>query len=609
MLGNKDSLNFKKDYPAGLNAFIDNMDDVFEVKSYSFSNKLEDSLKQDFSGKETDISAAINEICNIYENRNVGAIILATDGIFNKGVSPLYAANTLKAPIYAIALGDTTIKRDLVIPKVEHNQMAYLNNTFPVEVSVQARKLNGKKSSLSISHNGKTIETKAIEITGDNFFKSFSFQLKAEKPGIQRYSILLNPVEGEFTKSNNQQDIFIEVLDSRQKILILAAAPDPDIAAIRLSLQQNENYEVETALADDFSGSIKPYSLVFLHQLPSGANRMDKILSEMQSAGVPAFFIVGKSSSFEALNRIQDLIQFSGSRNMINEAIPSFNRNFGLFTVSDELQKAFQSFDPLQAPYANYSVSKSTSTMFSQKIGTVETGYPLLVFNSDGQKKNGILIGTGIWQWRMHDFGENQNHDRFDELISKIVQFLSVREEKKKFRIVSRNAFLENEQVTLEAEVYNASYELINTPDVAMNIYDDKNSKYPFTFSKAGNAYRLNAGQFSPGDYRYEASVNISGKLYTAAGKFIVKPVVAEFINSTADHGVLQTLANRNGGKMFYPNQLKTLEDMLKARKDLKPVSHSEIRLKEIIQVKWIFFMLLFLLGIEWFMRKRNGSY
>ena len=46
-------------------------------------------------------------------------------------------------------------------------------------------------------------------------------------------------MQGEVTYSNNVQDIFIEVMDGREKILILAAAPHPDIAAIKQLIIQN----------------------------------------------------------------------------------------------------------------------------------------------------------------------------------------------------------------------------------------------------------------------------------------------------------------------------------------------------------------------------------
>jgi hypothetical protein len=44
----------------------------------------------------------------------------------------------------------------------------------------------------------------------------------------------------EFTAQNNSRDAYIEVIDGKEKILLLAAAPHPDIKAIKSALEKNE---------------------------------------------------------------------------------------------------------------------------------------------------------------------------------------------------------------------------------------------------------------------------------------------------------------------------------------------------------------------------------
>lgn len=596
-------------YQKQLSQLRQRLGDKFDLKSYTFSEQLNDTFALDFSGKETDISAAVEAVSNLYENRNIGAIILATDGIYNKGISPVYARNKLKAPIFTLALGDTSVKRDLLISKINHNQLAYLNNLFPAEIVVQAKKLSGKRSTLNLYHENRLVGSKVVDIDQDPFLISFPFELKAEKTGLLRYTAKLEAIEGDAVRENNSMDFFIEVLDSRQKVLLLAETPDPDIGAIRMSLRNNPNYEVEAMLADQFQGTLKPYSLVIMHQLPGRTQAAQRLLSEIESASVPVLFISGPASSTGLLNSAQQLVQFNGANGSINEAQPFLVKEFSLFTVSDALKKAFSSFDPLQVPYASYKISPGATLMFSQKIGAVETNYPLLAFQTQAERKIALLLGTGIWRWRLHDYAENQNHERFDEFISKLVQYLCVRNDQRKFRVIADKAFFENEDVQLEAEVYNASYELVNQPDVLIRIINSENKSFPFTFSKSGNAYRLNAGQFPAGEYRYEASVNVSGKTETAAGRFIIKPVVQEMIQTTADHGLLRTIAGRSGGKLIYPSEMESLPGMIEKMADMKPVSHSEIKLEDLISLRWIFFLVLALLSLEWGLRKWQGSY
>lgn len=609
LVNDKNEGFYKKEWPENLKKLEESLSENYDVKKYSFSDRIQDSFNLNFKGKETDISKVFKEINSLYLNRNVGAVIVATDGIYNKGVSPLYVRNELSAPVYTIALGDTTLKRDLMVQQVNHNQLAYLNNTFPVEVNIDARKLQGKSSILRIEKNGKLLETRPINIIGNSFLKKEEFRFKADESGIQRYRVTLSPVDGEFTQANNSRDFFIEVLDSRQKVLILADAPHPDIAAIRFSLQQNENYEVDVQMGNNFNGTTKPYSLVVLHQLPSRNNPATNVMNEVQTHGTPVWFIAGQNSNLQSLNQAQGILQFNSSRGGYNDAQPRLNKDFSLFTLSEELMAASTSLEPLQVINAGIKIQPQATVLFNQRIGSVDTQFPLLAFSSSVDKKQAVLAGEGIWRWRLQSFSEKQDHSLFDNFLSRIVQYLSVRTERRNLRIVTSNSFAENESVTFEAEVYNAAYELVNTPDVSLVLIDENGKKFPYTFTRTSSAYRLDAGLLNAGEYKYEALTNVSGKQYQASGRFIVRPVVSELINTTADHNLLKTWAERNQGKMVETTQINLLPEMIGKREDVKPVSHSETRLEELIRIEWIFFLLLSILSVEWFLRRRNGTY
>ena len=76
-------------------------------------------------------------------------------------------------------------------------------------------------------------------------------EIDAKQVGLQHYHVALTPIKGEVTEANNAQDFFVDVIDQRQKILILSNSPNPDIAAIKESLEKNDNYEVESSLASE----------------------------------------------------------------------------------------------------------------------------------------------------------------------------------------------------------------------------------------------------------------------------------------------------------------------------------------------------------------------
>jgi len=605
----KDSGYYKREYLETISGLISSLSDKYDTRVYSFGDHLENKVSFDFKEKQTDISSLFDELETRFSNRNVGAVIIASDGLYNKGQNPLYAFSRHNFPVYTVALGDTTIHKDLILSKVLSNRIAYLGNKFPIEIQVAARQLEGKTTTCTVSKGTDILFTQAITIKGNNFSISVPVQLDAKETGLQRYTVKLSKVEGEISVVNNVKDIFIDVLNGRQKILLLADAPHPDVAAIKNALENNENYEVSSFLPEDLNGSVAGYNLVILHQLPSVKNTIQRLLTDIEKEGVPVLYILGNQTSVTAFNASQPDIALPVSGGKMNDVLPSFSKDFSLFTVSDALRNYSSKFSPLQCPFGNYKINIPAAILFNQRIGLVETEQPLILFTQAGERKTGIICGEGIWRWRLQDFSEHANQAVFNELIGKTVQYLSAKKDKSFFRVVSRNSFHENEIIEFEAEVYNESYELINDPDVSITVSNAEGKKFPFTFNRTTNAYRLDAGNFPVGNYRYEARVKAGSKVYTEKGDFSVTALQVETTHTIADHHLLYSLAKKSGGEMLYPHQLDKLSEMLNAREDIKPVSHSEKKLSDLINLKWIFFLLLSLISLEWFMRKINGAY
>ncbi|OFY87651.1 MAG: hypothetical protein A3F72_13440 [Bacteroidetes bacterium RIFCSPLOWO2_12_FULL_35_15] len=602
----KDSSFIKKEYKQNLQKLINDLSDKYEVYSYSFADKIKeftssDSLK--FNEKQTDFSSLFAEIETRYSNRNVGAIVLSSDGLYNKGFNPIYSSEKIKVPIYTIALGDTTVNKDIILLKAEHNRLAYLGNEFPVEIVINAKQFKGKTTTLTVSKGDATLFTQTVNFNSDAFIITVPVLIQAKEVGLQHYKVKLSSLPEEVSVANNISDVFMEVLDARQKILILSDAPHPDIAAIKESIESNQNYEVESYLLSDFDKSLKKYNLVILHTLPSVHNPASKILSEINASNIPVWSFSGASGLFQT-----DLSKASYTQKT-NEVEPVLDQNFPLFTISDELRKAIKDFPAVVCPFSTYQTENNSNVLFYQRIGIVDTKKPLMLFNTIGENKVAIFTGEGIWRWRLQDFAAHNDHNLFDEFISKTVQYLSVKADKSFFRISGPGNFQENEAIQLEAEVYNESYELINEPEVNITISNSENKKFPFTFSKTSNAYRLNAGMMPVGEYSYEAKVKIGEKIFLQHGKFSVSALQIELSNTTADHQLLFSLAKKHNGEMVYPNELDKLVSKLNSREDIKSVSYSEKKLSDLINLKWIFFLLLGLLSIEWFLRKRNGAY
>jgi len=618
ILNDRDSAYYAGVYAASVNSMVSALSQDYEVRTYSFGKEVEPGLDFTFDRKQTDLSALFEELQTVYSNRNVGAVIIASDGNYNHGMNPLYVngMQELNAPIYTVALGDTSSRRDLVLAKVAHNRLAFLGNEFPMEVLIRANQCAGEVSFLRVTRNGKELFKEEVEIVEDNTAYKIPLMLTAGQTGIQHYRVSVDTIAREDNHANNVKDVYIDILDGRQKILLLADAPHPDIGAINQAISINENYEVTQVLIDQFlrenqlsSEKLKAYNLIILHQLPSRRKKVEKALQAMLASEVPLLFVLGSRSDMRTFNALGLGLEISGGNNKQNEVQALLNDKFTLFSVGEFDERLYQDLPPLLVPFGKYNIGKSATVLFTQKIGMVKTENPLMLFTEKNRAKIGIVTGEGLWRWRLRSYETSGDHDVFNTLLSKMVQYLSVRDDKSNFKVFSKNSFLENEVIKFDAEVYNDSYELINDPEIKLIIENEEGQSFPFTFSRTSRAYKLEAGMLPVGKYTYSSTVKVGEQLYQETGEFNISPIQVESAITRADHQLLYNLAAKHGGEMYAGEDMEALSKELASREDIKPVVYTEDRLKELINIKWIFVLILVLVSVEWFFRKRAGVY
>lgn len=606
------SLKSKDDYKKHFIEFDKNLATKFDVKNYTFGDRLEDTLSFNFDKKETDFSELFNEINSKYINYNIGALVISTDGIYNKGGNPLYASKDFSFPIYVIALGDTTHKRDLIIKNAISNSIAFSGDYFPIEVLLSSYGFQNQVASIEVIHQGKVIVNQLVVIDKNDFSKQIKFEIQAKEKGLQSYQIRVAGKEGELSLINNSRQIIIDVVDDKKKVLILSHAVHPDIGAIKTALELNKNVQIESFTFDQFKKNVSEYQLVIFHQIPTHLFNTQKIVSRLQQDLIPTFFIIGSGTDINSFNQLKTGNQIQNNKGLNEQLIPKLNNSFKLFELDDKFIELIQECPPLLAPFGDYISDNQMDILLYQEIKGIKTNMPLLYFTKEipGQTaKTAFLFGEGIWQWRIKDYLLHENHDQFDGFINKIVQYLALDIKKDRFMVYQNRIFNENEEIQLRAEFYNQSYELNNEPEVTFELSNGDNKKYNYQFSRNGKAYSINLGRLPEGNYRYLAKTEFEGKKYEKNGEFKVVPVNIEHLDLTANHHLLNQLAMQSGGKLFYPNQLKELLKELEGSDSIKPISHSIVDLVDIIELKLLFFLFVFFLSLEWFVRKYLGAY
>jgi hypothetical protein len=601
-------------YKQNWQALRDGLSEDYEVHELAFGDAVREGVNFEFSDKVTNLSELLRGIYDLYGGQNLGAIVVASDGIYNEGSNPAYSDAQLSAPIYTVALGDTTPKKDLLVKRVFHNKIAYLGDKFTLQVDVAATNCAGQQTVLNVSkvdgEQTKTLQTIPITVAGNDFFTTKEVQIEADQPGVAQYRINVATLPGEASTANNRKDIFIDVLDARQKILLLANSPHPDLSAIRQTLEINKNYQVAVAYISDPGLDVAKHDFVVLHNLPSFSNDISGLLNTLNDKRIPRLFIAGMQTNYTSLGKAQALVSIQSDGRQSDDVQGKVASQFSSFTLDNKVLEELPKFNPVASAFGTFEATPQAQVLLWKRIGRIDTKQPLLAFGETNGVKTGIFLGEGLWRWRLFDFLQHQNHEIFDELLGKSVQYLSQKEDKRKFRVnLDKSIFNENEPVTFGAELYNDNYELVNDPDVAMSIRNSGGKEFTYTFNKLGKAYSLNAGILPVGNYTFKATTNFNGQSLIYEGKFSVRPIELELFEMTANHAVLRQLSAKYGGETVFPAQMASIAEKIKANQTVKPVIYQTTKTNPLINLKWIFALLALLLAAEWFLRRYFGAY
>ncbi|MEM6299559.1 MAG: VWA domain-containing protein, partial [Bacteroidota bacterium] len=500
---------------------------------------LSEQEKPTFSHPSTNLSSFLQEIESDYEGTNLAGVVLFSDGIFNLGASPNFSPYNFK--LHTLGIGDTVPRRDVNLRSVKANRLSYLGNRFPIIAEVSQNGFSGREVVVSLSQNGALVDRKTIQFGADErALKEVRFLAEAKKEGVQRFVVQVSSLEGEFTIINNVRNTYVEVLDSKQKILIAASAPHPDIKALRAAIEQNENYEVDLAIPNIFL--LKPtekYDLIIFHQMPSP--RAQVLFRELRERKTPKAYVVAQGTDLNSFNSLNLGISIQQLGRQQDRVAPVYNNSFDKFLFDEERKEVFQEYPPVAVPFGNYKVSGAAQVLLYQRVGSITTDNPLLLVDESGEQKVGVFVGDGLWRWRLQEYALEQEQLSFDELVEKWVQYLVARDDKRRFRVRTTDAeFSTSESVDFEVEAYNEIYEPITGQTIDLRIKNEDGESRPYTFVNTTPNFKYSLRGLPEGVYTYEARTQLSSETQVSTGQFSVRALQLEALNTTADFQLLR---------------------------------------------------------------------
>ena len=574
-----------------------NIREKFNVNHFSFGESLKVLDTLSFNENNTNISGAINSVNELHKN-NKGAVLLITDG--NQTYGNDYEFTLSSKKIFPLVIGDTTKYTDLKINQLNVNKYSFLKNKFPVEAMLYYEGNDIVTTNFSIFNKEKTVFSKRLTFSPSKKSQTILTNLEALKEGQNYYSASIKKLDSEKNIKNNTKNFSIEVIDQQTKVLIITSILHPDLGAFKKSIESNKQRSVDVVNVSDFKKQLNDYQLIILYQVN---NKFNDVLLDLKKNNINYFVISGANTNWNFINKHR----LGFSKNSISQTenfSAKYNSNFLSFFQKDI---GFNQFPPLLDKYGEVIISKPHNTILFQRINGIETNQPLLSTFELNNQKSAVLFGEGIWKWRASSFVLNNSFQDFDEFMSNLIQYLASNKKRNRLEVKAESLYPSNSLINISAFYIDKNYKFDKRASLEITITNEKTKEVKsLPFSLINNSYQVEIENLFAGDYSYKVSVDKQN--INKYGKFRITDFKIEEQFTNANHLKLEKLADRTGGKLYFPNEIDVFLDDLVKDKSFFITQKTITKEQNLIDWKWILFIIISLLTTEWFIRKYYGK-
>lgn len=638
---------------------IDKLSSEFEVKAYSFDaephslvvEKGEVALPEKPEGQQTAIGSTLDDVLRQLAGKRLLGVILLSDGAQRayapRDLPPQTAASRLKHlgfPLYTIPFGqsrglgqaqDVAVKELVVNPTVfVKNELAisgqiridgYVNRDIPVKVLFETSP--GKM---------EVVAEQTIKSNADGQLLPIQFTYTPKTPGEFKLTLQVPDQSGELVTSNNQLSTFVNVLKGGLKVLYIEGGFRVEQKFIRRALDASQDINVDYIRIDpqnpanrpvDLAARLKPgkFDVYIIGDVDSSAFKEEELKSLAQAVESGAGLIMlGGFHTFGAggyadtpLNKVLPVIMDRFDRQNPDEPVrgdlqlpgplpmrPSAIglKHFALRLAADpgKNESEWRELPPLDGAYKFRGLAPAAIVLADSGANV-----PLLVAHQYGDGRVMAFAGDSTWHWWMRGF--ESIHKRFWR---QIILWLAKKDQAQEGNVwikldPRRIAPMQRAEFTAGAQ--DPTGEPLKDTEFKAQIVLPDGTRRPLTLSRQNDHV---AGSFretqTPGDYAIEIQATQKGQdIGSLKARFLVFQQDLELDNASADSATLESLAVMTGGKSIAPEQLP---DLIKELTERTATLEIQQETKKTFWDSWPFFlMIVLLLSLDWYLRKRWG--
>ncbi len=605
--------------------------DSLDVRLFSFDLAARawggDSLRFETDG--SDLSRAITTALDSLSGKNLQALVLVSDGIYNQGANPFLAARNSPVAVYTVLVGDSTTPKDLAVRRAQTNQITYVNKKLPVEVVLWQNGFDGKTVLLTVSEGERVLARRTVTLAKSGFEQKETLEIVARQAGEFNFTVSVQTLEGEVTERNNRQIVRVRVLKSKIKVLAMAGAANFDRRTLSFVADQLKDYQftflTEKSPGQYFEQSFRDaqpdsQDIFIFYGFPtrnSDPAQLRELMRQVTNRRVPVWWFINRDTDPAKLREFEPFLPFQAVAPLaaLENRFVRLSSGGRLHPVTrlDENEtvnnQIWRELPPLEI-YRGIKMPAGSQVLLEPDARQPENlppGLePAICFAYRQQEiKYLVFNGANFSNWHFQ-LQEDPARDGFlVQFMERAIRWLVNRDDIHQIQIAPlQQIYNVGEPVAFSGQVYDEFYQPISDARVVATV-SNKALNYSDEMIAEGNGfYRQTFSGLPEGEFSYRVEAHRNDKtIGTRSGKFTVKPFFLEFQQIPANAALMRQLARETGGEAYSPGEF------IRRFPGKKLETRVQYIFSEYFLWNYWYWLgaLIALLGTEWFLRKRWG--
>ena len=586
------------------------------------------------AGDASDLGKALMSVASeLGEHKAQVGILLVSDGRATIG-DPVEGARLALArsvPLWTWTVGGQVPRHDLWMETASAEALAFSDADIELSATMHQVGYPNRSFNVEMLLEGKVIEREEVVPDPTNGIARVSLHVKAPATGEQRYVFRVQPQADEADTANNERAVFVRSVGQRVRVLVAEGQPSWDTKFLVQALKRNPHVDVTAVYRLNSTRNVAVVSVTGsearLEQdlFPRSGEAMNSYDIILLGRGVEAFFdanteaLLGDFVSrrggsvvfargkpyggrFQPLAKLEPVAWGTGFAAPIKLKPTEAGRDNPIFDLGsagtlDDLLERLPALDQASVTLGE----KPLAVVLAQ---AADRGGPvLLAYQRYGQGKALSVNASGLWRWAFREQGQEESEIAYGRFWVSLLQWL-----------LSGSQFLPGADVGLTSTRRYYTTEqpmqfLISTRNLDRSIFKPRleivGSKETVEVDprQRGESFVAEAGPFAPGIYRVILHNNI-GKPAELTQNVEVISASIEKQELSADPELMKKLAEVSGGEVITAEDVPHLPDIIRRWEARRQISY---RQQSLWDRWWLLSGLLGLLGLEWWLRRREG--